>query len=194
MHGATSRGVYIVKEITKNTCEWTWVQQIDLKITIHARLLDIAAGQTLGWANDYQERFRRNGKEVDQEGVAALAEVMEKRRGKPLVEDQVALFKRCEALLGEEGKEGWKPLESKSQEVEMKIQHFPPKQGERQVATGKAVGVADCSAEEIASWVVDILSNERTRISKEFKSPARLEFRELRRLPQIAFFLMSAVL
>lgn len=33
MHEATSRGAHIIKECTNNTCEWTWVQQVDLKFT-----------------------------------------------------------------------------------------------------------------------------------------------------------------
>lgn len=78
MREATSRGVHIVKELTENTCEWTRVQQqVDLKITaLPATVLDITARQHLGWANEYQERFRRNWKEVDREGVAALAKVI----------------------------------------------------------------------------------------------------------------------
>ena len=69
---ATTRGVYIVKELTKHTCEWTWVQQVTLKISLPAKMLDIVTKQQMSWADELQEKFRRNGKEVDQEGVAAL--------------------------------------------------------------------------------------------------------------------------
>ena len=175
MHEATSRCVYIVKEITQNTCEWTWVQQVDLKISIHAKLLDIAARQQLSWANELQEKFRRNGKEVDREKVAALVKVIQERRGVPLMEDQVEVFERCETLLGEEGgEEGWKALKSTSQDVEMKLKFLTSG------ATGKAVGVVDSSAEKVAAWMVDYCSRERMQESHERGSP-RLELRDLRR-------------
>ena len=52
-----------------------------------------------------------------------------------------------------------------------------PKKGERSVATGRAVGVIDNSAEEVAAWLFDYCSNERTRISKEEGNPARIELK-----------------
>ena len=42
----------------------------------------------LNWANDLQEEYRRNGKEVDKETHLALAEVMRRRRGMPLTSKQ----------------------------------------------------------------------------------------------------------
>ena len=39
-------------------------------------LVDYIAKQQLGKANELQEKFRRNGKEVDREKVAALAEAV----------------------------------------------------------------------------------------------------------------------
>ena len=42
---------------------------------------------------------------------------------------------------------GWKPIKSPSADVGMHMKHIPPKKGERNVATGLAVGVIDCSAE-----------------------------------------------
>ena len=132
----------------------------------------------LGKANELQKKFRRNGKEVDRERVNALAKVMRERRGKPLMGDEVAVFESSEGLLGDGVEEGWKALESTSKEVEMSMKYFPPKKGERSVATGKAVGVVDYSAEEVAAWQMDYCSNERMRISKEEGNPARLELRE----------------
>ncbi|GMH98950.1 hypothetical protein TrVE_jg3047 [Triparma verrucosa] len=74
---ATTKGVHIVKKVTENTCEWTHVQQVDLKISVLPEyLVDYIAKQQLGKANELQEKFRRNGKEVDQEGAAALAKVI----------------------------------------------------------------------------------------------------------------------
>ncbi|GMH67615.1 hypothetical protein TL16_g04726 [Triparma laevis f. inornata] len=179
MHEATSRGVHIVKELTENTCEWTRAQQADLKFSsaMPVSLLDRVAKKELAWANEYQEKFRRNGKEVDGERVAALAGKMIARREKPLMNDQVAVFASCQELLGGEGEEGWKVLGSTSKEVEMSMKYFPPEKGERSIGTGKSVGIVDCSAEEVAAWVMDYCNNERVRISKEEGNPARLELR-----------------
>ncbi|GMH59100.1 hypothetical protein TrST_g13015, partial [Triparma strigata] len=61
---ATSKGVFIVKEITDNTCEFTRAQMVDLKVKqLPANMMDILAKQELEWANEVQEKFRRNGKE-----------------------------------------------------------------------------------------------------------------------------------
>ncbi|GMH92017.1 hypothetical protein TrST_g565 [Triparma strigata] len=181
---ATTRGVYIVRELTDNTCEWTWAQQVDMKIALPARALVMYATKSLARANKLQDMFRRNGKAVDRERVEALATIMQGRRGMPPMADQAGVFERCLELLregGEPSEKGWKNLESPSQEVEMKMKYFPSKYGERSVGTGKAVGVVDCSAEEFAAWVMDFLSNTRVRISKEFNNPARIEMRKLRR-------------
>ena len=188
MHEATSRGVHIVKELTENTCEWTRVQQVDLKITaLPATVLDITARQHLGWANEYQERFRRNWKEVDREGVAALAKVIKERRGVALLEDQIGVFERCSALLREGVGEGWKVLEPISLEVEMKVKYFLPGKGGRSVVTGKTVGDVDCSVEEVAAWLMDYCSKNRVRISMEEGNPARLELRKLMRENEMTF-------
>lgn len=60
---ATSRGIYVVKELpNKNTCEWTWAQQVDLKIAmVTTNMANFFAMQQLGWANEYQEKFKRKG-------------------------------------------------------------------------------------------------------------------------------------
>ncbi|GMH86762.1 hypothetical protein TL16_g10646 [Triparma laevis f. inornata] len=108
------------------------------------------------------------------------------RRGEPAMEDQLQIFENCEALLGDGGSAGWKALESTSKEVEMPMKYFPPKKGERSVGTGKGITVVDCSAEEVAAWVMDYCSNERTRISTEEGNPARLELTEKARANEIA--------
>jgi len=192
MHKATTRGVYIIKEVTENTCEWTKVLQADLKISLPGRVMDIAARQHLGGANETQEKFRRNRKEVDRERGAALAEVMIGRRGVALMEDQVEVFERCVKMAGDVvgvGEEedwkmsllGWKVLNSPCLDVKMWMKYNPPQKGERSVGTGKAVGVVDCSAEEVAAWAMNYCSNERMRKHSEEGQPARLELRELRR-------------
>ncbi|GMH79606.1 hypothetical protein TrST_g7877 [Triparma strigata] len=182
------RGVYIVKELTDNTCEWTWAQQLDLKIkAMTKKLLAFIVWQQLGWVDEMYEKFKRNGMEVDRENREVLIKVMKARRGTPLMEDQVEIFERCSALLGEEGGGGWKPLSSKNAEVKMAIKYFPPKKGERSVLTGKAVGVVDSSAEEVAAWVMDYCSNGRMRVSREEDNSPRLELREKRRENEATF-------
>ncbi|GMH72175.1 hypothetical protein TrLO_g7138 [Triparma laevis f. longispina] len=187
---ATTKGVYIVKELTKNTCECTRVQQVDFKISsaLPASVLDLIVKKQLGRANEMQEKFRRNGKEVDKERVAALAGEMIERRGKPLMADQMPVFESCEEILGDGGGEGWKALESTSQDVEMSMKYFPPKKGERSIGTGKVVGVVDCSAEEVAAWVMDVCSNKGMRRNvKEGGDLARLELREKTRVNERTF-------
>ncbi|GMH88273.1 hypothetical protein TL16_g11109 [Triparma laevis f. inornata] len=105
-----------------------------------------------------------------------------RRWGEQLMEDQAPVFASCEELLGGGGEEGWKALESNSKDVAMSVKYFPPEKGGRSVATGKAVGVVDGSVEEVAAWAMDFCSNERMRIHKEFKKPARLELREKSRV------------
>ncbi|GMH47367.1 hypothetical protein TL16_g00047 [Triparma laevis f. inornata] len=180
----TTTGVHIIKEFAENTCEWTRVLQADLKFTsaMPVSVLELIAKIEMRKSNEEQEKFRRNGKEVDRERVAALAGEMRERRGKLSMADQKAVFKSCEELFGDGGEEGWKALESTSKDVEMSMKYFPSEKGERSVGTGKAVGVVDCSAEEVAAWVMDVCSNERMRISTEERNPARLELREKTRV------------
>ncbi|GMH91106.1 hypothetical protein TL16_g11959 [Triparma laevis f. inornata] len=184
----SSRGVHLIKELSHNACEWTRAQQGDLKIPgLPMAMMDFVAKQQLAWSNQLKEQYRRNGKEVDRERRNAMAEVMRARRGKPLIEDQKAVFASCEELLGGEAEEGWKALESTSPEVEMSFKYFPPKKGERSIGTGKAVCVVDCSAEEVAAWVMDICCNESMMISKEEGDPAKLELRERARANERTF-------
>ncbi|GMH50779.1 hypothetical protein TL16_g00866 [Triparma laevis f. inornata] len=184
----TTTGVHIVKELTENTCEWTRVIQADLKFSsaMPVSVLDLVAKQELAWPNKLQEKLRRNGKEVDREVAAALAGEMIEQRRKPLMADQVVVFESCEELLGVKAEEGWKALESTNKEVEMLMKYFPPKKGERSVATGKAVGVVDCSAEVVA-WQMDYCSNERMRIHKEEGHLGRLELREKARVNEASY-------
>ncbi|GMH78176.1 hypothetical protein TrLO_g2562 [Triparma laevis f. longispina] len=196
MTRASSRGVIIIKELTENTCEWTRVQQVDLKFTkvMPSSVLDFLIKQHLGWANEMQEQFRRNGKRVDRERLVALSEVMRRRRGKPLHADQERVFTECMRLFGETGDEGWKlkvlgwkAIESPCPDTDMWIKYNPPKKGERQVATGKATGILDCSAEEGAAWAMDYCSNERRRINTvEGDDLARLELRNRARENEMA--------
>ncbi|GMH61834.1 hypothetical protein TrLO_g9121 [Triparma laevis f. longispina] len=147
---ATWRGVYVVKELTDTTCEWTWAAQVDLKVpAIPTSMLDFLTKKELSWAGTVQEKYSRNRKKVDREKVDSLAKDMRRRRGEPLMEDQAPLFESCKQLLGDENSDyGWRKLASPCPHIDMKIQYFPPQKGERTVATGKAVGIVDSPAEE----------------------------------------------
>ncbi|GMI07839.1 hypothetical protein TrLO_g11582 [Triparma laevis f. longispina] len=109
---------------------------------------------------------------------------MRERRGKPLMEDQLPIFKRCMALL-DGGDEGWKVLKSPPHycpDTKMWFKYFPHLPGERNIATGKAVGVVDCSAEEFAANMMDYCNNNDMRVSKEDGNPARLVLRNGKRV------------
>lgn len=87
---ATWRGVYVVKELTDTTCEWTWAAQVDLKVpAMPTSMLDFLTKKELTWAGTVQEKYSRNRKKVDREKVDSLAKDMRRRRGEPLMEDQV---------------------------------------------------------------------------------------------------------
>ena len=92
------------------------------------------------------------------------------------------LFKRCEELdSGVVGEVedwklkvlGWKSIKSPSADVTMHTKYFPPKRGEKNVATDRTEGIIDCSAEEAAAFLFDYCSNERMRKSREKRNPAR---------------------
>ncbi|GMH49720.1 hypothetical protein TrVE_jg2397 [Triparma verrucosa] len=58
----TTRGLHLLKEITKDTCEWTRAQCVDLNISgVPTSLLNFLAKQQLSKTNKVQENFRRNG-------------------------------------------------------------------------------------------------------------------------------------
>ncbi|GMI09905.1 hypothetical protein TrLO_g15291 [Triparma laevis f. longispina] len=187
MMDASSRGVHIFKEISENTCEWTWAQQADLRFSnMPKSLMDFLAKQNLAWADEVQEKYRRNGKEVDKEKRLVAANTVRELKNTSLIEDQQQMFARCMELIDQSnGDEEWRPMESPFQEITMEIKYFKPKRGERQIATGKGVGVVDTSAEEVAAWLMDYCSNERMRVSKEEGNPARLVLRNKTRVNEI---------
>ena len=82
-------------------------------------------------------------------------------------EDQKEVFGELEELFGGEDEEGWEPLESPYEGVEMKMKHQAQKNGERSIALGRAVATADCTAEEAAAWYFEYCSRERMAIDRE---------------------------
>ena len=123
-----------------------------------------------------QEFFSRNGKKVDGEVQKQLVENIIRNKGKPIPEDQKPLWLRCNSLKGTNESE-WDPLKPgpKNPDVKMWIK-FPKvaqgrrksivkdakkKSGQERVATGKAIGYVDCTAEKLCAWMMDYNSNER---------------------------------
>ena len=106
----------------------------------------------------------------------ALADVMIRQRGKPLTSEQEEVFRRCRLLEENQG-ESWRKIYSANYDVDMHMKHFDAEEGERSLDTGRAVGVVDCSAEELSSWLFDFCSKERMRISQENGHPARVVIR-----------------
>ena len=80
-----------------------------------------------------------------------------------------SLYQRCKEVEDGHGRggEGWSVIKSPSPDVKMSMKYFPPQKGERSVATGRAEGVVDCEAAEVAAWLYDFNSREATRISRE---------------------------
>ena len=88
MMKGSSKGVYIIRELTKNTCELNQILNADLNLALPKAIMDMIAKANLSWANRVQEEYRRNGREVDKETHLALAEVIRSRRGMPLTSEQ----------------------------------------------------------------------------------------------------------
>jgi hypothetical protein len=101
---AETTGVYFFNEIAPNVCRVTRIQTVDLKFTgllqkaVMEKAIDYLAKNQLVEANRLQEKFRRNGKEVDAEVRGALVERM--REGVELEEDQKKVFGELEKLFG----------------------------------------------------------------------------------------------
>ncbi|GMH96230.1 hypothetical protein TrST_g8697 [Triparma strigata] len=185
---ADSRGVYVIKEVTENTCEWTWVQNVNLKISVlPANAMDFIAMQQLFWADEVHEQHRRNDREVDMEYVQGLLNDMKSSRGRPLMDDQVPLLERCKELLGTTE---WKSLELPDPDVKMMMQYQPPKKGERSIVTGKATSEVDCSAEVVAAWTYNFKSKNDMRKQADSGLP-RIEVRDKRRANERTFALIE---
>ncbi|GMH62352.1 hypothetical protein TrST_g13759 [Triparma strigata] len=131
----------------------------------------------------FKAQRRRFGRDQDEEYRAKLAETMKLNRGRPLTEDQVAVFARCEKLEDAIG-EGWRRLKKQEQCPDLTTwsKYDPTKKGE--IAAGKAIAIVDSSVEKVAAWVMDACGNEKMRISREEGNPARLVLTEEDGYPQ----------
>ena len=177
----TFRNLNIIKQLTENTCEWTRALSADFKFgaMMPQSVLNFISLHEIGRSTELYEKYRRNGREVDREKRAEVVKTIRSWKEKKLDPDQQEFFERSTAVWGDgDGDdEGWKPLKATSNcpDIEMSMKYFPPKKGERSVATGKAVGVVDCSAEEVAAWALDYCSNDRMRLNREEGHMARLQ-------------------
>ena len=170
----TSNGVYVITEIAPRVCSVLRVQHADLNSSLPVPILKSFVKKQTQWATVVQEKFKRNGKEVDVEIRGVLVQRM--REGVELEEDQKKVFEELEKLFGGEEEEGWGPLKSPYEGVKMEIKYKQQEKGQRSIVLGKASGVADCTAEEAAAWFFEYCSRERTTKAKG--ELARLEIRE----------------
>jgi hypothetical protein len=179
---AETTGVYFINEIAPNVCRVTRIQTVDLKFTgllqkaVMDKAIDYLAKNQLIEANRLQEKFRRNGKEVDAEVRGALVERM--REGVELEEDQKKVFGELEKLFGGQGERGWGPLESPYEGVKMEIKYKQQEKGKKTLGFGRAECTSDCSAEEAVAWFFEYCSRERMVMSQDERNPARLEIRK----------------
>ena len=62
--------------------------------------------------------------------------------------------------------------------MDYRVKHDRSKEGERNIALGRADCIIDCSAREAMAWVFDYCSRDRVRVSRENGHPARFILRE----------------
>ena len=171
-----SMGFFTIREITKNTCELVRTQNIDLHMILPKAIFAYIAKTNLAWANEIQEKYRRNEKKVDMENRSLILKRM--REGITLDKDQEEMFKELESFF-EVAKDGgggkWETAESPDPLIKMQIKHPKVyKRGVRTVASGKAECTIDAGAEEVAALIFDCCSKMRTRVMLERgKNPNR---------------------
>lgn len=83
-------------------------------------------------------------------------------RGLELAKDQQVMFNRCQQLGRDES---WNVTESPYEDVDLWMKEVKKGKGNKGMVIGRVKGIVDCSAEEMASWVMDFCSNERVRFS-----------------------------
>jgi hypothetical protein len=143
----STKGVYIITSLAPNVCRWTRIQSIEFNATAKSDSLEnFLINKHLVWANEMQEKFKRNSKEVDAEVQAAHVETM--KEGATLNASQKEVFADLEDLFRGEGKpSGWKPINSPYSNVKMEIM-YSGRDGEKTIGQGRAQTVADCSPEQ----------------------------------------------
>jgi hypothetical protein len=154
-------------------------------------LLNLRVKSTLGALSDYQVKFQRNGRLVDEE-IREAFPTPPKLDG--LSSEQRALVIKCRGLekvrrkatrnsvtgtIDGSAEHEWIDLVTLSPFVKMRMKHTPPENdGRRAVALGNAEAIIDCPPKAAALWLLSYCSRERMRIDKEEGNLARLVFEE----------------
>ena len=174
---ARTRGIYELRKVAENVTELTMIRQDDLGGNVLATLKEIALLKiTSDIVSSMQKKYERNESVVDSEVRQALAETMRKSGADvKLTAEQEEIFKKLDDLKAS-GK-GWSKLKSPTPDIKMWMKYNQQTKGERSIATGKAEGIADCTAEEVAAWFFDYCSNERMRIIYEEGELGMLEIK-----------------
>ena len=171
---AKTRGIYELVELSENVTKLTMIRQNVYEGAIPNDLLEEITHAKIVNVKDLHAKYARCGKVVDVEVRTAIAERMRNWKGE-LTEDQKEIFRKCERL--SEG-EAWKDMKSPASDVKMSIQFHQQEKGERSIATGRAEGIADCTAEEACAWLYNFCSNDRMDSSREEGNPAHIEVSE----------------
>mmetsp|Transcript_10792 Transcript_10792/g.22152 ORF Transcript_10792/g.22152 Transcript_10792/m.22152 type:complete len:1934 (-) Transcript_10792:39-5840(-) len=170
-------GIYFIREIAPKVCHVVRIQSVDLHAHLPETLVNLLTKYELKSVEKIQEKFRRNGNEVDDEIRAVIVERM--KQGVQLEQDQEEVFENLKNILGANGDSGdWKQVESSKfaeDVVKIEMKHVKQKKGESSIAVARAVCTSDCIAEEAAAWFFDYCSRERTAEDREKGGPARLD-------------------
>lgn len=170
------------------------VDQTTVDLTAITGFTAIGLSSALEIYSSIAAQNKRHNLEVDRASYRALADVMGARADTSLQEGQSKMFARCMKFFkGDGAGEGWEVLKSPDADVEMWTKCFEPESGERSgIATGKAIGVVNCSAEEVAAWVFDYCSNERMRINAKEGNPSRFELMDKKKINEATFATVKA--
>ena len=172
----TTRAIYVVTELAKNTCVWTRLQSVDVKAGLPKTLVEMMIKSHLAWANEVQAKYRRNGKVIDTENIDAFTKMITSWRGRFLTPEQSEINERCKNFFEGKNKENvvnnsisWKPIQSPYHDVEMfiKLQNHSALFIDSTEASGRARGVIDATAAQVAAWIFDFNSRATQENSRE---------------------------
>jgi len=108
---AKTRGIYLFEWVTKESCEWTVIQFIDLDLprgTLSKIALDMQIKAYYNWTKDLSYFYKRNEDEVDAEVRAEMVSKIkfveanldqhEEPIASQLSDDQYAIYNRCKIM------------------------------------------------------------------------------------------------
>ncbi|GMH88858.1 hypothetical protein TL16_g11282 [Triparma laevis f. inornata] len=163
-----SSGVHILEELSPKICRWTRTQFVDLRVPFPRPIMEVLASVQFDWSYVLQEKFLRNEKEVDYETLEYHAKTLLEHRTTPLTAEQRKIFNSCVSL-EKSDTNNWVEIKSPVDGVDMWMS-TPDMQAEDikiSIRTGKAVGVVDCPAIQVAAWLKDFNSCQNLRESSE---------------------------